>query len=104
MGIFVVAVHPLRANNVYHYVFRMLDGPLFLLCLGDCSILLGLNVWFLIILSDLECDYINASSACNQLNSYILPEIVVQAIGMIFLTVNWHWILFALNIPLLAYQ
>lgn len=82
----------------------MLDGPLFLLCLGDCSILLGLNVWFLIILSDLECDYINASSACNQLNSYILPEIVVQAIGMIFLTVNWHWILFALNIPLLAYQ
>jgi len=56
-------------------IFRMLDGPLFLLCLGDCSILLGLNVWFLIILSDLECDYINASSACQQLNSYILVSI-----------------------------
>ena len=49
----------------------MLDGWLFLLCLGDCSILLGLNVWFLIILSDLECDYINAHNACGQLNSFI---------------------------------
>ena len=51
--------------------FRMLDGWLFLLCLADCSILLGLNVWFLIILSDLECDYINARTACDQLNSFI---------------------------------
>ena len=59
---------------------RMLDGPLFLLCLGDCSILLGLNVWFLIILSDLECDYINASSACQQLNSYILVSIYIYTI------------------------
>ena len=49
----------------------MLDGPLFLLCLVDCSILLGLNIWFLVILSDLECDYINASSACKQLNNFI---------------------------------
>ena len=47
------------------------DGPLFLLCLADCTVLLGLNVAFLIILSDLESDYMNATTACHKLNSYI---------------------------------
>ena len=73
----------------------MLDGPLFLLCLGDCSILLGLNVWFLIILSDLECDYINASSACSQLNSLILVSYSeAQTKRNSFLAWNhnpWNW-------------
>lgn len=81
----------------------MSDGLLFLLCLVDCGILLGLNVWFLILLSDLECDYINASTACRKLNKFVLPEIVVHMVGMFFLVVNFHWILFALNLPLLLF-
>ena len=49
----------------------MSDGVLFFFCLVDCGVLLGLNVWFLILLSDLECDYINASTACRKLNNFV---------------------------------
>jgi hypothetical protein len=50
----------------------MSDGILFLMSLLDCGVLLGLNVWFLILLSDLECDYINASTACRKLNKFVM--------------------------------
>ena len=52
--------------------FRMSDGLIFFLCLLDCGGLLGLNVYFLILLSDLECDYINASNACKKLNNFVM--------------------------------
>lgn len=50
----------------------MSDGLIFFLCLLDCGGLLGLNVYFLILLSDLECDYINASNACKKLNNFVM--------------------------------
>jgi len=82
----------------------MSDGILFLLCLFDCGILLGFNVWFLILLSDLECDYINATTACYKLNNKVIPEILVQIVGMTFLIINQHWILFIINMPLLLFM
>ena len=50
----------------------MSDAVVFGGMLIDSSALLGINIYALITLSDLECDYLNASTACSKLNSVIL--------------------------------
>ncbi|RAL60035.1 hypothetical protein DID88_000661 [Monilinia fructigena] len=37
-----------------------------------------LQVFFTIMYSDLECDYINPIDLCNRLNTYIVPEAAVH--------------------------
>jgi len=79
----------------------MSDAVVFGGMLIDSSALLGINIYSLITLSDLECDYLNAPTACSKLNSVILPEIISHLIGVFILFVTGHWILFALNVPVI---
>jgi len=44
------------------------DTLIFSLCLLLTGILIFILVYFLITLSDLECDYLNASECCGKLN------------------------------------
>ena len=52
----------------------MSDAVVFGGMLIDSSALLGINIYSLITLSDLECDYLNAPTACSKLNSVILVK------------------------------
>jgi len=70
------------------------DGTLFLISLLDCTSLLGLSVYILITLSDLECDYINAANCCIKLNRLVLPELILHGLITIAMLYNWHTILF----------
>uniref|UniRef100_A0A8C2F4J1 Uncharacterized protein n=1 Tax=Cyprinus carpio TaxID=7962 RepID=A0A8C2F4J1_CYPCA len=45
-----------------------MEAAVFILSLVDCCALIFLSVYFIITLSDLECDYINARSCCSKLN------------------------------------
>ncbi|XP_077138301.1 protein cornichon homolog 4-like [Ranitomeya variabilis] len=45
-----------------------MEAALFIFSLIDCCALIFLAVYFIITLSDLECDYINARSCCSKLN------------------------------------
>nr|XP_042114667.1 protein cornichon homolog 4 isoform X1 [Peromyscus maniculatus bairdii] len=45
-----------------------MEAVVFLFSLLDCCALIFLSVYFIITLSDLECDYINARSCCSKLN------------------------------------
>lgn len=65
---------------------------------------LFLQVFFTIMYSDLECDYINPIDLCNRLNTYILPEAAVHAILSFLFLINGYWMAFALNLPLLGYN
>lgn len=65
---------------------------------------LFLQVFFTIMYSDLECDYINPIDLCNRLNTYILPEAAVHALLSFLFLINGYWMAFALNLPLLAYN
>ncbi|KAF8428194.1 putative ER-derived vesicles protein ERV14 [Tirmania nivea] len=65
---------------------------------------LFLQVFFTIMYSDLECDYINPIDLCNRLNAYILPEAAVHAFLSFLFLINGYWMAFALNLPLLGYN
>nr|CAB3232078.1 protein cornichon homolog 4-like [Phallusia mammillata] len=77
----------------------------FLLCMAliDSALMLFLAVYFIITLSDLECDYLNASSCCSRLNKWVLPEVVAACAFPLIMLFTGHWIVFLLNCPLPLY-
>ncbi|KAK6182546.1 hypothetical protein SNE40_010202 [Patella caerulea] len=79
------------------------DALLFIFALLDEATLLFLAVYFVITLSDLECDYLNATTCCDRLNKWMIPEIIAQNIPSILLLLTGHWILFLMYVPLGAW-
>ncbi|XP_064622725.1 protein cornichon homolog 4-like [Lineus longissimus] len=82
----------------------MSDAGIFIFSLLDTASLLFLAVYFIVTLSDLECDYLNARECCSRLNRWILPEIIAQGIMTFLMFISLHWVLFLLNAPLTAWQ
>lgn len=79
------------------------DGTLFFLTLIECMGLLGISIFNLITLSDLECDYINAANCCGKLNKLVLPELILHGIMTVMMLYNWHTMLFILLLLPLLY-
>jgi len=69
---------------------------LFLLITGALIFIL---VFFIITLSDLECDYLNAQECCGRLNFWNIPKLWLQLVIPILLLLSGHWLLVLLNIP-----
>ncbi|KAI0893602.1 cornichon protein-domain-containing protein [Annulohypoxylon nitens] len=65
---------------------------------------LFLQVFFTIMYSDLECDYINPIDLCNRLNTYIIPEAAVQGFLTFLFLINGYWMALILNLPLLVWN
>ncbi|XP_078452268.1 protein cornichon homolog 4 isoform X1 [Lampetra planeri] len=78
----------------------MWDGALFLAALVICCFLIFLTVYFIITLSDLECDYLNATACCSRLNKWVLPDLLAHAIITVLMLVTMHWLIFLYNLPL----
>ncbi|XP_026737967.1 protein cornichon homolog 4 [Trichoplusia ni] len=80
----------------------MLLGETFLfsLTLIDCGGILFLLVYYIITLSDLECDYLNAQECCDKLNYWLLPKYTAHSIITILLLLHGQLILFLLNLPM----
>jgi hypothetical protein len=62
------------------------------------------QVFFTIMYSDLECDYINPIELCKKLNKFIVPEAGLHAFLSLLFLVNGYWFVFLLNLPLFAYN
>ncbi|EFQ99978.1 ER-derived vesicles protein ERV14 [Nannizzia gypsea CBS 118893] len=80
------------------------EAWLYLLAVLINAVNLFLQVFFTIMYSDLECDYINPIDLCNRLNSYIIPEAAVHAFITFLFVINGYWLTIAFNLPLLAYN
>ncbi|KAJ9643982.1 COPII-coated vesicle protein [Coniosporium apollinis] len=80
------------------------EAWLYLLAVLINAVNLFLQVFFTIMYSDLECDYINPIDLCNRLNTYIIPEAAVHGFLTILFLINGYWIAFILNVPLLAWN
>ena len=80
------------------------EGLLFLIAVIMASLLLFIMVFFIIMFSDLECDYINPIDLCNKLNKLVLPEYGFHALLWVLFLVNGSWIALLWNTPLLAYN
>uniref|UniRef100_A0A3Q3D1G6 Cornichon family member 4 n=1 Tax=Hippocampus comes TaxID=109280 RepID=A0A3Q3D1G6_HIPCM len=81
-----------------------MDAAVFILSLIDCCALIFLAVYFIITLSDLECDYINARACCSKLNKWVIPEMVGQCLSTVLMLVSTHWFIFFLNLPVAAWD
>ncbi|XP_060711528.1 protein cornichon homolog 4 isoform X1 [Chiloscyllium punctatum] len=77
-----------------------MEALVFILSLVDCCALIFMAVYFIITLSDLECDYINARACCSKLNKWILPELVAVGLVTVLMFVSMHWFIFLLNLPI----
>ncbi|KIL68811.1 hypothetical protein M378DRAFT_21735 [Amanita muscaria Koide BX008] len=79
-------------------------GWLFLFAVLWSAVLLFGMVFFLIMFSDLESDYINPIDLCNKLNQFILPEYGAHAFLALCFLLSGQWFALLLNIPLVAYN
>ncbi|CAE6504208.1 unnamed protein product [Rhizoctonia solani] len=66
--------------------------------------LLFTMVFFIIMFSDLECDYINPIDLCNKLNAFVLPEMGAHAFLTFLFLVSFQWIALLLNLPLVVFN
>ncbi|KAL9073299.1 MAG: hypothetical protein Q9157_004794 [Trypethelium eluteriae] len=80
------------------------EAWLYLLAVLINAVNLFLQVFFTIMYSDLECDYINPIDLCNRLNLYIVPEAAVHAFLTSLFLINGYWIALILNVPLLGWN
>jgi len=80
------------------------SGWLFLFSVLSSAGLLFTMVFFIIMFSDLECDYINPIDLCNKLNIFILPEMGFHAFLTTLFLLSGQWFALLLNAPLVAYN
>ncbi|CAG9823108.1 unnamed protein product [Phaedon cochleariae] len=80
------------------------DPVLFSLSLLDTGAILFLLIYFVIVLSDLECDYLNAQECCSRLNIWVYPKLIAHVFLNSLLFVHGHWVLFFINLPVTCWM
>jgi hypothetical protein len=75
------------------------EAMLFLFSVVVSAALLFAMVYYIIMFSDLECDYVNPIDLCNRLNTFVIPEMGAQAALTLLFLLSGSWI--ALYIPVL---
>ncbi|KAI5655621.1 hypothetical protein M9H77_32808 [Catharanthus roseus] len=66
--------------------------------------LLGLVVYQIMCLADLEFDYINPYDSASRINKVMLPEFITQGVLCFLYLVTGHWVMSLLSIPYLYYN
>jgi hypothetical protein len=80
------------------------EALIFLFAIIITGVLLFTMVFFTIMFSDLECDYINPIDLCNKLNQFVLPEMMVHTLLTVIFLLSGNWIALGLNLPLTAWN
>ncbi|XP_074103372.1 cornichon-like protein [Cotesia typhae] len=76
------------------------ESLLFAFALLDTGVVLFLLVYFVIALSDLECDYLNAQQCCSRLNKWIIPKIAAHSFLDFLMLIHGQWLLALVNLPM----
>ncbi|GLB37769.1 putative vesicle-mediated transport [Lyophyllum shimeji] len=85
-------------------ITRMGAGWLFLFAVFWAAGLMFGMIYFIIMFSDLESDYVNPIDLCNKLNQLVIPETAAHAFLAVLFLLSGQWMAFALNAPLVAYN
>ena len=80
------------------------EAWLFLFAILLNAVNLFTQVFFTIMYSDLECDYINPIDLCNKLNIYFVPEMAVHMFLTVLFLINGYWVMLLINLPVAAYN
>ncbi|KAK7005377.1 Protein cornichon 4 [Halocaridina rubra] len=79
------------------------DTAVYVFSLFDTGALLFLLVYYVITLSDLECDYLNAQQCCYRLNIWVIPKLVAHLLLSVVFLLSGHYYLFLASVPLAIY-
>uniref|UniRef100_A0A023F443 Putative er vesicle integral membrane protein involved in establishing cell polarity n=1 Tax=Triatoma infestans TaxID=30076 RepID=A0A023F443_TRIIF len=82
----------------------MSEALLFSFSLIDTGAVIFLLVYFVITLSDLECDYLNEQQCCNKLNGWTLIKLLAHAILIPLFLFYEYWWLAVINAPGVAWM
>jgi hypothetical protein len=82
----------------------MFDTVVFLIALLIGALLLFGQVFYLIMFSDLECDFMNPIEMCNRLNALTLPEYFIQAFLSVMFLLSFNLVPLVLHSILTAYH
>ncbi|GFP86459.1 protein cornichon homolog 4 [Phtheirospermum japonicum] len=66
--------------------------------------LIGMLVFQLMCLADLEFDYINPYDSASRINMVVLPEFITQGLLCFLFIMTGHWIMALISIPYLYYN
>lgn len=66
--------------------------------------LLGIVVYQLMSLSDLEFDFINPYDSSSRVNMVVIPEFAIQGGLCLLFLFSGHWFMFLLSAPLMYYH
>ncbi|KAH8926488.1 cornichon [Atractiella rhizophila] len=80
------------------------EAWLFLFSVIMAAVLLFTAVYFIIMFSDLEVDYINPIDLCNKLNQFVLPEMAAHAFLTLLYLFSFQFTALTINLPLVAYN
>lgn len=83
---------------------RCANGRLFILAVVVNCANLFTQVFFTIMYSDLESDYINPIELCVKLNPWFVPVAALHGALTVAFLLNGFWFVFLLNLPMLAYN
>jgi len=75
----------------------------YIFALIDSAVLLFIAVFYIINLSDLECDYINASVCCSRLNMAVIPELVLSSLMTLILAYCGSFGYITFTFPMVAW-
>ncbi|KAG4402338.1 hypothetical protein GLYMA_02G175400v4 [Glycine max] len=74
------------------------------ICFPANIALLASTFYQVLILSDLESDYINPFDAASRINYFVLPEYVGQGALCALCLFTGHWFMFLLTVPVTCYH
>ncbi|KAJ1759227.1 hypothetical protein LPJ62_003530 [Coemansia sp. RSA 2167] len=77
---------------------------IYILALIMAGILLFASVYFVIMLTDLECDYINPIDLANGLNTYVMPEMAAHLLMFVVFLLMGEWFSMIINLPLAVWN
>ncbi|KAG2683368.1 hypothetical protein I3843_10G028500 [Carya illinoinensis] len=66
--------------------------------------LMASTFYQLVILTDLEADYINIYDTASRINRIVIPEFIVQGVLCAVFLITWHWFMFLMTVPLACYH
>ncbi|CAA6666852.1 unnamed protein product [Spirodela intermedia] len=66
--------------------------------------LLGLLIYQLMCLSDLELDYVNPYDSASRINAVVVPEFALHGFLSLIFLFSGHWLMFLFCVPILCYN
>lgn len=76
------------------------ESLIFCMAILDTGALLFLLIYYEIVFSDLECDYLNAQECCSKLNLWVSTKLFAHIFLTLLLLLNGSWILVICNLPM----